>query len=122
MLLLIVGGCGESPTEKCDDLLSTVCSRVVECIGGVTQQACVQEFQAAVSCGAVTDISESYDRCMDQLHGFTCSTLFPTDPATGERLFALPADCVDVFSTGDDVAGEPAAMEATVGALMESAR
>lgn len=122
-LLLIVGGCGDSPVEKCDDMLSTICSRLVECVGGVSQQACVQELQVAVPCGATTDVTAGYDRCMDQLRGFTCSTLFPTDPMTGEHWLVLPADCEGVLQLGGDggnVTGQPAPMDEAIESVLQS--
>jgi len=119
-LLLIVGGCGDSPVEKCDDMLSTICSRIVECVGGVSQQTCEQEFQAAVACGATTDVGAGYDRCMDLIRNFTCSTLFPTDPSTGEQLIVLPADCQGVLQSGDDVTGQPVELDEALGSVMPS--
>lgn len=120
-LLLIVGGCGDSPVEKCDDMLSTICSRLVECVGGVSQQACLHEFQASVPCGATTDVSAGYDRCMGQLRGFTCSTLFPTDPMTGEHGLELPADCKGVIQLGgDDTSGKPVPLDDAIGSVVQS--
>lgn len=102
-------------------MLSTLCSRLVECVGGVSKQECLQELQIVVPCGAATEVNASYDRCMDQLRGSTCSTLFPTDPSTGERWLALPADCEGIFEVdGDDATGQPVSLGEAIGALMQS--
>lgn len=119
-LLLLVGGCGDSPVEKCDDMLSTICSRIVECVGGVSQPACEQEFQAAVACGATTDVGTGYDRCMDLIRSFTCSTLFQTDPGTGEQSIVLPADCEGVLQSGANGASVATTLHETIGSVMQS--
>ena len=98
MMLIACGADEPSPVEKCDDFLSEVCDRGVECLGGgVTHAACIQELQAVVPCGSARDVTASYDRCMDQIRSFSCGVLFPTDPETGQPGLELPADCSGVI-------------------------
>jgi hypothetical protein len=122
VLFLAFAGCSDdpSPTEKCDDLLTNVCSRIVACVGGVTQQECVQELQSAASCGSVTGVNANYDRCMQQLRGFSCSVLFPADPQSGELTFEPPSDCRAVFQGSSDVTGLEEPIEEAIGSLMQS--
>lgn len=103
LLLVIVacgGGGGSSAVEKCDDLVDVVCDRAVECVpSGGTHAACVQEVQQVISCGSAKRVSATYDRCMSQLESNSCAVLFPTNPQSGSRELALPADCMSVILT-----------------------
>lgn len=114
VLAVTVAGCGgeDSPVEKCDDLVSTVCDRLVECLpGAATRAQCIQEIQAALPCGSAQDVTASYGRCMEHLREFSCPVLFPNDPETGEPSLVLPADCQGVILTGR--ASDPAEPQAT---------
>lgn len=105
LLVMVAGlGCGggssrpKTAPEKCDDLLSALCDRVVSCIGGGTHSECVQGLQSGIPCGSATMVSASYDRCLDQVNHNSCDILFPSD-GMGGRDVVLPADCSRVIST-----------------------
>ncbi|HVK77910.1 MAG TPA: hypothetical protein VM734_31605 [Kofleriaceae bacterium] len=109
---LVACGGEDTPVEKCDDLVSTVCDRLVECLpGAATRAQCIQEIQAALPCGSARDVTASYGRCMENLEEFSCPVLFPNDPETGEPSLVLPADCQGVILTGR--ASDPAEPHAT---------
>ena len=91
------GGDEAGAVEKCDRFVDTLCDRIVSCIGNITHGECVQVSQQEVGCGAALEVSESYDRCIDQFSTFSCSILFPVDPITGQPETELPADCVGVL-------------------------
>jgi hypothetical protein len=96
-------GCGgsDSPEEKCDDLIGVVCDRAVECVPGAgTRADCVQQLQSAIPCGMAQSVTDSYDRCMDQLNDNSCAVLFPVNPDTGQMELVLPADCNGVIQVG----------------------
>jgi hypothetical protein len=95
-VLLVGCGGGKSPVEKCDDLVDVVCDRTVECVSGVTKADCVQAVQQQLPCGAAKSVSESYNRCIDQLDNDSCAILFPPDQ-NGQPTLALPADCNSVI-------------------------
>lgn len=85
--------CGEdSPVEKCDHLVDITCDRAVECIPtGGTHAECVEEVRQQLPCGSAKSVTESYDRCVDQIDSVTCGTLFPNN------MLDLPADCSGVI-------------------------
>jgi hypothetical protein len=95
---LFLGACGggESAVEKCDDLVDTLCEKGVECVGG-SKAECVQAAASQLACGRAVKVTASYDRCLDEIDEFSCSTLFPTDPETGQPTLSLPADCMGVI-------------------------
>jgi len=105
MVVALVGfggaGCGEkSPAEKCEDLVSSVCDRVVDCIPGVgTHDDCVRAFDGELSCSSTKSVSMSYDQCLDMVGAQSCPTLFPTDMQSGEIMLDLPDTCSGVLST-----------------------
>ncbi len=107
--LCLVGlvGCGseKSPVEKCDDLVEVVCDRGVECAPELgTKSSCVQAIKQALPCGMAERVSNSYDRCMDQLEDNSCSALYPRD-SEGDISLNLPADCFAVIE-GPDALGD----------------
>jgi hypothetical protein len=106
MVLVLVGfggvGCGDkSPAEKCEDLVSTLCDRAVECIPGAAgmHDDCVRASEGELSCSATKSVGTSYDECMDLLNQQSCRTLFPTDARSGEITVDLPNACFGVLST-----------------------
>ena len=104
MVLVVLGcvGCGDkSPSEKCEDLIDSICDRAVECITGADgmHRQCVDAVKQQLSCGAVKSVKPSYDRCIDLLNGQSCNTLFPPDPTTGSQMLKLPVECNGVLST-----------------------
>jgi hypothetical protein len=119
LFLIVVAGCAtESAVDKCDDLTERLCDRAVACMPSAgNHSTCVQEVQGVLPCGAATDVSASYDRCMSQLETTSCSILFPTNPQTGEAELGPPADCKAVILTSREQSDEidqatPSNMEA----------
>ncbi len=116
-MLYILGwvGCGggsETPVQKCDDLLSDVCDRGVQCVPQETgtHDNCVQQLQQVLACGTAKMVSASYDRCIQEIKGNACWILFPTDPQTGMTSLALPADCngaIQMFEPAQPLPGSP---------------
>ena len=102
LCVLVCIGCGGSsaktPVQKCDDLITFVCDRGVECIPAAgTHAECVQALQQVLPCGMAKMVTTSYDRCVSQIKADSCTVLFPADPQTGDRTLSLPADCVGVI-------------------------
>jgi hypothetical protein len=98
---LVCIGCGSSapktPMQKCDDLITTVCDRGVQCIPAAgTHAECVSALQPLLPCAMVKTVTASYDRCIDQLKSDSCAMLFPTD-SSGHTMLTLPTDCVGVL-------------------------
>lgn len=64
---------GADPMELCEDLLSAICDREVECRDDAPTHAdCVDIQRDAIDCGGIMGVSESYDRCIDDIGGQTC--------------------------------------------------
>ena len=99
---VLVAACGSepSPVEKCDDLVDVLCDRGVQCVGG-SHAECVQAVQTSLPCGSARDVTNSYDRCIDQLQESSCNVLFGIDSA-GDLVVRLPADCMGVILRLDD--------------------
>jgi hypothetical protein len=97
--LLFAVGCGSSQTaaDKCTDLISDFCNRGVMCIGGSTQQECVQQVEQSIACGKAVSVGPSYNNCIEEINMDACDVLFPTDPNTGQQTATLPADCQGVI-------------------------
>jgi hypothetical protein len=96
--LVVAGlaGCGgddkDPAVAACEDFVFSSCSRIVECVGGVSQSQCedmvAQEFDCAEAEGE--EIPAGFNDCLDDLESATCEELRPPD-GTGE--FELPASC-----------------------------
>jgi hypothetical protein len=101
-LCLVLGcGGGDSPVDKCDDLLDVTCNRAVECLGEAAvgnQSQCLETLRANFACSQVASVNSNYPRCMEEMSSFSCNTLFQVDPADGQRKLVNPADCNAVFS------------------------
>ena len=110
VLSLALVGCGSSktPEEKCEDFLSVVCDRGVECLPGETlsHSSCVDTLETVIPCGMVESVADSFDSCMEKVETNGCATLFPRDEQ-GDAALVLPADCTGVLegpgSFGGDV-------------------
>lgn len=104
------GGGAETPVQKCDDLVSDVCDRAVQCSSQPpgTKADCVQAVQQVVSCGMAKKVGTTYDRCIQQIKGDSCQVLFPPDPQTGEITLELPADCNSVIQMFEPADPTPA--------------
>jgi hypothetical protein len=100
---LLAGGCAgdKSPREKCEDLVSVMCDRGVECIPGGSgmHDACVQAADQVISCSATKSVAPGYDHCIDVLHERSCQSLFPVDSESGEQMLVVPAECKSVLLT-----------------------
>jgi hypothetical protein len=116
LVMMVLVGCGgaareRTPSEKCDDLVDSVCDRAVVCIAGASgmHSACVEGIKSLISCAAVKSVGAGYDRCMDRIDSDSCTTLFPVDPDTGDEELVLPADCSMVLvgrtATDDVISG-----------------
>src|SRR5262245_7106500 len=91
LVLAACGGGGGGASGKCEDLIDVTCERSVECVGGFTQQECVDEILMQIPCDDADRVGATYDTCMDQLMGDACADLFP-----GGQL-VLPPDCSGVI-------------------------
>ena len=103
LCVLVCIGCGsdppKTPMQKCDDLITTVCDRGVECFPQAgTHADCVSALQPALPCAMIKMVTTNYDRCMTQLRSDSCATLFPADPTSGQPMLTLPMDCVGVLT------------------------
>lgn len=104
--LVIAGvGCGgggggpDTPPEKCDAFVDTVCDRLVDCLDGADgmHRECVEAFNDALTCATVKNVAPTFDACLDDLAARSCALLAPTDQNTGEQDLVLPATCEDVL-------------------------
>lgn len=92
----LISGCGdyesraEIATQRCEDLMSTYCTRIEGCSYFTSHAQCVSEFRQELDCGQAVDTSDSYDRCIDQIEEAHCS-------AVDE----LPASCEGVILVRD---------------------
>jgi hypothetical protein len=108
VLLGLVGcGGGDSPEEKCENFLSTVCDRGLECAPAETPShaSCVDALESVVPCGMVESVGDSFDSCMDKVESNSCATLFPRD-SQGEVALVLPADCNGVLEGPESFGGD----------------
>lgn len=104
-----LGACATEPSaiDKCDNLVDVLCDRGVQCLGG-SHTECIQAFNNELPCGSAKAVSASYDRCLSQIEGNSCSVLFPVDPSNGQRVLQLPADCNEVILVREAPAPPPA--------------
>lgn len=101
-LVLAGVGCGggaDTPQEKCEAFLDTMCDRLVDCLAGADgmHRECVQALGDVLPCATAKDVTSSYDACLDDLGDRSCALLAPTDPDTGEQGLVLPATCQGVI-------------------------
>jgi hypothetical protein len=96
LVLLACSDDGKSAPEKCDDLVSDLCARAVDCVGGGSEQDCIEEIGTVLACGQADGVSGTYNRCIDQVNTNACENLFPAD-ASGQPELVLPADCEEVI-------------------------
>lgn len=93
------GGGDDNPAvEKCDDLVSTVCDRAIECLGdlGGGHSQCVVEVNEALPCDRAASVTDSFQDCLSRVDTDSCNTLFPPPPPGGQRMLVLPANCSGV--------------------------
>lgn len=103
-------GCGggeKTAVQKCDDYLGALCDRAVGCSGrpAAERESCVQSLQLNIPCGSAKKVSETFNRCMNQIQTIACDLLFTMDQA-GNVTFHLPVDCNGAILSFEP--GEPA--------------
>lgn len=96
VLACLVGGCGgsdnDSPTAKCNSLLSLTCQRAVACANdGTTQSECVTAAMTGLNCADAVGVSASYNMCISDLRAVSCTDLLANDTIN------LPATCMGVI-------------------------
>jgi hypothetical protein len=57
--------------------------------------ACVQQIEDLPPCRGVTDVSDTYDKCISQINGMACSRW--DVPQTQFGTVARPASCTDAL-------------------------
>lgn len=100
---LVASGCGggsSSPEDKCNDLVDTVCDRLVACLNVPSQKAdCVSGAGQSLNCRAAKSVTSGYDTCMDALDDASCDALLDADP-DGDPVVTLPSSCRAVILIG----------------------
>jgi hypothetical protein len=97
LLLALVTGCGggsgNSAPQKCDSLVSLLCTRVVECFNdGTTQAQCVDAVKTNLPCADADAVSSTYDSCVSEVQSGSCTVLFPNGNS-----ISLPTTCMGVI-------------------------
>lgn len=80
----------EEAVEMCEDFLDTYCIKKDDCSFFTDREECISSLKTEIDCGAAVDVSDSYDRCIEDLESSTCNT-FTFDE--------LPASCKEVILT-----------------------
>ena len=85
-------GCAdeETPADKCNALVSGLCSRAVTCGFYPSVSACRTDM-TALNCAAAVGVSPTYDACMSQVPSIDCSVF------TGGT---MPSACLNVILMG----------------------
>lgn len=76
----------DSAVEKCEDFLTVVCERTVECAPARTEdgqpvapavqlESCLSAGRASTPCGNAVRVSSSYDQCIQEVLGASCSVI-----------------------------------------------
>lgn len=77
----VASACGPSAEEQCNDLMGTICKQVRICTEESTgdklpasfESDCVKEVEKAAGvCSQATDVSSSYDDCVDDIESSDC--------------------------------------------------
>ena len=69
-----IAGCGDSDApQKCDDLVSTYCSKISDCSLFTGTDECVTEVKKTLNCGDAKEVGDDYDRCMNDIKSISCS-------------------------------------------------
>ena len=100
----VASACGPSAEEQCTDLMETICKQVRVCTEEATgeklpasfESDCVKEVeQAAGVCSKATDVSSSYDDCVDDIESVECKDFLT---GTGEDInIGFPTSCRGVI-------------------------
>jgi hypothetical protein len=61
--------------QACDDLLSRLCARVVECEMAPSEAACVEEASAGIDCDAAVGYSLDYEGCLGAIDALACEAV-----------------------------------------------
>ena len=88
----LLGGCGNDPSAKCDQFVDVYCERWEKCDSRVTNSICMSAFAIGVNCDTAVAVSDSYDRCIDEVKVQDCAVFISgPDPR-------LPASCIGIFA------------------------
>ncbi len=99
--LCAMAACGDSPKDKCNDLLNVYCERHATCVetAGVSaadakeiESSCLEAMRKSVSCEDAVEIKEkSYDACVEAVEDISCSTINAS--LAQSRTVNLPSVC-----------------------------
>jgi hypothetical protein len=83
-------GCGddETPADKCNALVNSLCARAVTCGFYASVSACRVDM-ASMNCAAAIGVSTTYDACMSQVPSVDCTAF------SGGS--SLPTACLNVI-------------------------
>jgi hypothetical protein len=96
--------CGDSAEEQCNDLISSICKRVLVCTEEITgskspagsESQCVEEVQKSAGvCSRAVDVSSSYDKCIDEIDEIPCDNFLADEDGTIN--IGFPASCKGVI-------------------------
>lgn len=88
------GGGSDDASKKCDAFVTKVCTRLVECNGGQTQDQCASTLNMIFHCESAASVSSTYGACLSDLDTIACSQLVG---ASGTN---LPSTCTNVIPPG----------------------
>ena len=115
-------GCGgeKSPSEKCIDLFSTICQRIVDCVPEASgmYDACVKEIKDTALCANVKKVSASFNDCLHEVDSQSCPVLFPD--SENPQDIQTPVVCEQVLeaaSFDDSLASAPAPLSGVLDAM-----
>lgn len=71
----------EEAMEKCEAFIDAYCEKEASCSLFTSMESCESQVRTDLDCGAAVGVSESYDRCLEDIERSSCST------------FGIPASC-----------------------------
>ena len=89
------GGGGDSAEDKCVDLVSTMCDRVVDCGVLSSHDDCMEAFEDDIDCSKAKSVNDNYDECIGDIEDASCGELFQT--IGGQPQFIVPQSCENTF-------------------------
>jgi hypothetical protein len=92
---------GETPIQKCEDLLNDYCQKAADCIvqasgqqdESATEQACLTSARENLPCGKAVSVSTAYPTCISDIATMTCTPILDYANDAGAPN-PTPADCV----------------------------